>query len=183
MTKMSAYHSTKSSEGCKLAGNVPILPLRNTSKSGRSFAPIANDSDIVDESLDLHKTNVFFKNFEVKDKSDLVLIYCHLYIGVCLKKLATIPTKEQATTALFSQALAGFALPGDANFPLNGFFNRPKTSSEQDDLKKYFTQLRQEIGTRLIERVFDPKLTLDEKPSKWWICFAKRNFLNAKLTE
>ena len=49
--------------------------------------------------------------------------------------------------------------------------------------RKYVTQLRQEIGNRLVDRVFDPNLTSDGKPSKWWICFSKRKFMKVDLNE
>ena len=45
------------------------------------------------------------------------------------------------------------------------------------------TQVRSEVGARLVERVFDSKLSPDGKPSKWWICFARRKFLKAELSK
>ena len=50
-------------------------------------------------------------------------------------------------------------------------------------MRKYFTQLRQEIGSRLIERVYNTDLSIDGKPSKWWICWARRKFLKVELRE
>ena len=38
-------------------------------------------------------------------------------------------------------AIEKFSLPGEADFPLNGFFKKP-TRSEEDELKKYFTQVQ-----------------------------------------
>ena len=76
-----------------------------------------------------------------------------------------------------------FCLPGDADFPLNMYYSKPKNSSEFEELRKYVTQLRQEIGNRLVDRVFDPNLTTDGKPSKWWICFSKRKFMKVDLNE
>jgi len=77
-------------------------------------------------------------------------------------------------------AIEKFSLPGEADFPLNGFFKKP-TRSEEDELKKYFTQLRHETGSRLATKVFDPKLSTDGKPSKWWTCWAGKKFLNVSL--
>ena len=39
------------------------------------------------------------------------------------------------------------------------------SGGQQEELKKYFTQLRRETGARLAERVFDPELGTG--PSKW----------------
>ena len=184
---MPAYHSNISEEDFKLVGNVPLLPLKQTCKSRgvRGVAPPCNDNsfDIVDESLDLFKANIFFSTYEIEKKADLLLVYNILYIQLCLKKLAKISSQEEAEQALFSQALAKFALPGEANFPLNAFFHKPKSSADAEELRKYLTQMRQEVGSRLVEKVF--AMSTDGKPSKWWICFARasRKFLKTELSE
>lgn len=184
---MCAYHSTISSDQAKLIGNVPILPLKILSNWGgiRGPAPLARnqDQDIVDEALDLFKTNVFFSNFEITEKADLILVYSILYISTCLKKLAKCGDKDKAIANLRAQALVRFSMPGDPDFPLNSFFQKAKNANEMEELKVYLTQLRQEIGFRLIERVFDSKMSPDGKPSKWWICFSKRRFLKTELKE
>ena len=58
-SKMPAYNSQIKSSGYKMIGNVPLLPLKCTTKNaGRGVAPLprSNDEqDIVDESLDLFK--------------------------------------------------------------------------------------------------------------------------------
>ena len=146
---MPAYHSAIPAEGKKFIGNVPVLPLRITAKgTGRGPAPptiTANEEDVVDESLNLFKANILFTSFEVtltryrtlffhhicsflqiREKSDLVLVYCILYISLCLKQLAKAPNKEKGRQDMFSLALQNFALPGDADFPLNAFFEKPK---------------------------------------------------------
>lgn len=48
-----------------------------------------------------------------------------------------------------------------------------------DLLRQYLTQIRQETGNRLIEKVFS---TPDGKPSKWWTCFAKKKFMEHSLS-
>ena len=63
---------------------------------------------------------------QIREKSDLVLVYCILYISLCLKQLAKAPNKEKGSQDMFSLALQNFALPGDADFPLNAFFEKPK---------------------------------------------------------
>ena len=171
-----------------MVGNTPFLPLKVTQKVGsRGPAPPHSDPDardIVDESLDLFKSNIFFTTYEVKENADRVLIYCTLYIVYCLQTLAKSPNKAQAVQDMYALALQRFSLPGEAGFPLNPFYEKPKTSGETEELRKYFTQLRQEVGARLIERVFDESLTGGEdKPSKWWICFARKKFLNVSLSK
>jgi hypothetical protein len=47
-----------------------------------------------------------------------------------------------------------------------------------DLMRLYLTQLRQETGNRICEKVFN---TEDGKPSKWWICFAKKKFMEKSL--
>ena len=46
-------------------------------------------------------------------------------------------------------------------------------------MRSYLTQLRQECGSRLVERVF--LNSEDGKPSKWWTCFSKRKFMDLTL--
>ena len=79
VVNMPAYHSTISSENCKFIGNVPLLPLKTTCKGRgvKGVAPHCNDNaqDIVDESLDLFKANILFSTYEIKEKSDLLLVY------------------------------------------------------------------------------------------------------------
>lgn len=48
-----------------------------------------------------------------------------------------------------------------------------------DFLRQYLTQARQEMGLRLTEKVFS---TEDGKPSKWWLCFAKKRFMEKSLS-
>eukprot|EP00095_Tigriopus_kingsejongensis_P009533 snap_masked-scaffold260_size234135-processed-gene-0.2 protein:Tk09533 transcript:snap_masked-scaffold260_size234135-processed-gene-0.2-mRNA-1 annotation:"arp2 3 complex 21 kd" len=160
-----------------------IVTTKGTSNRGPALTPANNaDSDIVDESLDLFKANILFTNFEIKEKADLILVYCTLYITLCLKKLQKCGNKERAVQEMFSQALEKFSLPGEADFPLNAFFEKPKSNAESEELRKYLTQIRSEVGARLVERVFDPEFSTDGKPSKWWTCFARRKFLKAELS-
>ena len=70
------------------------------------------------------------------------------------------------------------SLTGDPGFPLNAVYGKPNNAEEQDLMRQYFLQLRQECGVRLVERVFD---TENQKPSKWWLCFAKRKFMDISL--
>lgn len=125
-----------------------------------------------------------------------------------MKKLQKCPNKSQALQDLYSLAIARFDIPGDAGFPLNSVYPKPSSPNEAgnysyqfffsyvkiplewhridnkhfilslDLLRQYLTQIRQETGNRLIEKVFN---TADGKPSKWWICFAKKRFMEHSL--
>jgi len=181
---MPPYHSTLASPGGRAIGNVALMPLRQTSKgSARGPAPVESGAeDIVDQALDLFKANILFKNYEMESEVDRVLVYSTLYIIECLKRLQKCPNKERAQQEMYSAALESFALPGEQGFPLNAFYNKPK-GGDVEELRKYLTQIRHELGSRLVDRVFDPKLSPDGKPSKWWTCFAKRKFLNVSLSK
>ena len=109
------------------------------------------------------KANVFFKSYEVKGAADRVLIYLTLYISESLKKLQKCPTKNDAQKSLATLAVSRFDIPGDPGFPLNAFMAKPGNRAEGDQLRQYITQLRQELGTRLVEKVY----ASGDKPSKW----------------
>nr|ABL85457.1 actin related protein 2/3 complex subunit 3 [Suberites domuncula] len=172
---MPAYHSSLS--GPNSLARMAILPV-NTSYKGP--APKGDGSqDIIDEALYFFKANVFFKSYEVKSEADRVLIYLTLYISECLKKLQRIQNKKDAQKGLATLAVTQFDIPGDPKFPLNAFMGKPANRSESDQLRQYLTQLRQEMGQRLVEKVFDPTT---DKPSKWWTCFVKRRFMDKSLS-
>merc|ERR1712236_93611 len=178
--RMPPVHSTLPSPGRTL-GNVALMPLRQTTKgSARGPAPTTTDEDIVDQTINLFKANILFKQFEMETDVDRVLVYVTLYTIECLKRLQKCSSKEQGSREMYTFALESFNLPGESGFPLNAFYTKPKTV-EVEEMKKYFTQLRQETGSRLVERVFDSALAPEGGPSKWWTCFAKRKFLNVSL--
>lgn len=47
-----------------------------------------------------------------------------------------------------------------------------------DYLRQYLTQARQELAARLVERLYADGTG---KPSKWWMSFQKRRFMNRSL--
>lgn len=47
-----------------------------------------------------------------------------------------------------------------------------------DYLRQYLTQVRQELAARLVERLYADGTG---KPSKWWMSFQKRRFMNRSL--
>lgn len=185
---MPTYHSNIAFRDQNVISNIPLLPLKVTTKGTgtRGPAPVVvnnEDPDIVDDALDLFKANIFFTSFEIKDRSDQLLVYCILYIVLCLKRMQKCATKDRAVQEMFTLALESFDLPGEAGFPLNSFYEPAKSQEARGTLQKYLTQIRSEVGARLVERVFDPKMSPDGKPSKWWMCFARRRFLNVELSK
>ena len=113
-------------------------------------------------------------------ESDRNLIYLTLYIIECLKLISKSTNRRQAQQDLINLSQQKFALPGDPKFPLNNIYLKPKNSVEADEMRNYMMQMRQECSTRLIYLIW-PSSSLP--PSKWWICFARRKFLNIQLNE
>uniref|UniRef100_A0A6B2E4J6 Actin-related protein 2/3 complex subunit 3 n=1 Tax=Phlebotomus kandelakii TaxID=1109342 RepID=A0A6B2E4J6_9DIPT len=172
---MPAYHSQLRDSSQSL-GNMALLPLRT---QHRGPAPPTNsEQDIIDEALYYFKANIFFRTFEIKSEVDRVLIYVTLYITECLKKLQRCSNKNQGHQEMYSLAISKFDIPGEAGFPLNSVYARPSSSQEADSMRQYFLQLRQETGNRVCEKVFGD----DGKPSKWWLCFAKKKFMDKSLS-
>uniref|UniRef100_A0A1L8E5Z8 Actin-related protein 2/3 complex subunit 3 n=1 Tax=Nyssomyia neivai TaxID=330878 RepID=A0A1L8E5Z8_9DIPT len=173
---MPAYHS-QLRDYSQSFGNMAVLPLRT---QHRGPAPISNsDQDIIDEALYYFKANIFFRTFEIKSEVDRVLIYVTLYITECLKKLQRCSNKNQGHQEMYSLAISKFDIPGEAGFPLNSVYAKPATSQEADLMRQYFLQIRQETGNRVCEKVFSGD---DGKPSKWWLCFAKKKFMDKSLS-
>jgi len=174
-----AYHSNLSSDTtlCKMA----LLPLKQT-KPQRGPAPKLNadEDDIIDESIYFFRANVFFRNYEIKSPADRTLIYITLYIQECLKKLERCGSRKEAENEMYTLAIQNFDIPGDPGFVLNAMYGKPSNRNEADQTKAYIQQLRHEIGSRIIEKVFDPNT---DKPSKWWLCFTKRKFMNKSLSK
>jgi len=175
---MPACHSLFT-ENSQSVGNMAILPLKTKYKGPAPTGALGDDDmDIIDEALMYFKANVFFRNYEIKSEADRVLIYLTLYIIECLKKLDRCHSKNQGLKEMHSLAIARFELPGEAGFPLNAMYTKPADSREEETMRSYLTQLRQEIGLRLCDKVFDPDT---DKPSKWWTCFSKRKFMGKAL--
>lgn len=70
-----------------------------------------------------------------------------------------------------------FAIPGDANFCLGGFFSPPANRSDADAIRTYLLQIRQELANRLIDIVYP-----EGQQSKWWFAYTRRKFLNIDRT-
>ncbi|KAF0290732.1 Actin-related protein 2/3 complex subunit 3 [Amphibalanus amphitrite] len=171
---MPAYHSQYTSPP-GLVANMALLPVRT---QYRGPAPRATDSDIIDEAIGYFKANVFFRTYEIKSEADRTLIYLTLYITECLKKLQKCANKNAALQEMYTLAISRFDIPGEAGFPLNSVYGKPKDDTEADQMRQYLTQLRQETGLRIAEKVFS---TEDGKPSKWWLCFSRKKFMDKSL--
>ncbi|XP_074113855.1 actin-related protein 2/3 complex, subunit 3A [Cotesia typhae] len=174
---MPAYHSsfTKSD---KLLGNMAMLPLKTTFRGPAPVCPPDTELDIIDEGLYFFKANVFFRTYEIKNEADRLLIYITLYITECLKRLQKCATHNQALTEMYSLAISKFDIPGDPGFPLNSVYAKPETLDEADKMRQYLQQIRQETAARLVEKVYSD----NGKPSKWWLCFAKKKFMDKSLS-
>ncbi|XP_026473863.1 actin-related protein 2/3 complex subunit 3 [Ctenocephalides felis] len=173
---MPAYH-TVIKDFNQSYGNIAVLPLRTQC---RGPAPVTNaEHDIIDDAIYYFKANVFFRTYEIKSDVDRIFIYITLYITECLKKLQKCANKAQGQQDMYSLAIGRFDLPGDAGFPLNSVYAKPSNAAEADSMKQYLQQIRQETGARICEKVF---ATEDGKPSKWWLCFGKKKFMDKSLS-
>lgn len=154
-----------------------LLPLRTNYKGP---APKdTSDMDIIDEAILYFKANIFFRTYEIKSEADRTLIYITLYISECLKKLQKCQSKNEGTKEMYTLSITNFPIPGELKFPLNAMFVKPANKTEEETLRQYLQQIRQEVGVRMCEKVFDPQT---DKPSKWWLCFAKRKFMEKSLS-
>ncbi|XP_018328669.1 actin-related protein 2/3 complex subunit 3 [Agrilus planipennis] len=173
---MPAFHSSFL-KPLEIIGNTAILPIK-TQFTGPAPLDVSQDTDIIDEALYYFRANVFFRTYEIKSEADRLLIYITLYITECLKKLQRCSNKSQGQNEMYSLAISRFDIPGDPGFPLNSVYGKPQSQKEADFLRGYLTQVRQETGLRVCEKVFGE----DGKPSKWWLCFAKRKFMDKSLS-
>lgn len=172
---MPAYHSSFLEHG-QLVGNMAVLPLRT---QFRGPAPSSDlEQDIIDEAIYYFKANVFFRTYEIKSEADRVLIYIILYITECLKKLQKCMSKNDGLKEMYSLAISKFDIPGDNGFPLNSVYAKPSAQTESDLMRQYLLQIRQETGIRICDKVYGE----DGKPSKWWLCFAKKKFMDKSLS-
>ncbi|KAK4132195.1 ARP2/3 complex, 21 kDa p21-Arc subunit [Trichocladium antarcticum] len=177
----------------RLVGNFPLLPLRTKIRGPVYPLPIpdpplqANESpdpdsesyDILDEVLALFRANTFFRNFEIQGPADRLLVYGIWFVSDCLGKIRPTASMREATKDVMNLALdLNFALPGDPAWPLNQMYEPPRDRQDAELLKQYMSQVRQELATRLLARVYDGS---EDKPSKWWLSFTKRKFMGKGL--
>jgi len=157
-----------------------ILPIK-TKIRGPAPQAIPSQLDVIDETLDLFRANSLFRNFEIKGPADRILIVLILFVSDCLAKLGsakTAPSQIEASKLLNTLSVDSFPVPGDANFPLNAHYTPPANRADNDYLRQYLTQVRQELAARLVEKLYADGTG---KPSKWWMSFQKRRFMNRSL--
>ncbi|PNH10086.1 Actin-related protein 2/3 complex subunit 3 [Tetrabaena socialis] len=182
-----AYHSHFNSEAAgrfQLLCGCPIVPLNTPGGSGVSAAARAADGaveaiDPVDEALELYRPLSLFKTFDVRGPGDKLLVYLILFINSCLKRLAERrppPSREEARTLLFSVAHDRFPMPSQAGFPLGSLMAQPASKEEEDSLRIYLRQCREESGRRLVERMYGGGE--GAAPNRHWLAFAHRRFMD-----
>ncbi|KAL5527510.1 hypothetical protein ACEPAG_6311 [Sanghuangporus baumii] len=178
---MPAYHSSFNElPDVRQVGNMSILPIRTKIRGPAPLAD-ANEADIIDETLDLFRANCLFRNFEIKGPADRLLIVLILFVSDCLAKIGSAripPPLIEANKSLNTLAVDNFAIPGDAGFPLNAHYAHPASRADAEYLRGYLTQVRQELAARLVERLYADGTG---KPSKWWLAFQKRRFMQRSL--
>jgi actin related protein 2/3 complex subunit 3 len=100
----------------------------------------------------------------------------------------------EASKTLNTLSVDNFPIPGDANFLLNAHYAVPDSRVDggklhfhnlicsilmsTDQLRQYLVQVRQELAARLVERLYADGTG---KPSKWWMSFQKRRFMNRSI--
>jgi len=175
---MPAYHSKSNKNTAVVIGKIALLPLK-ASPNVRGPAPPAppTEEDIIDETIQFFRANVLFRNYEVKGSADLLLIYLTVYITKCLQVIRGKSNLE-AAKLLNALALENFSLPGEEAFPLGGMVAAPANRAQADQLRQYLTQARQELGIRLVQKVYPGG---QMEANKWWISFSKKYFLELKM--
>ncbi|KAK3348883.1 ARP2/3 complex ARPC3 subunit [Lasiosphaeria hispida] len=178
----------------RLVGNFPLLPLRTKIRgpvyplpfpdpplpASESPDPDSGSYDILDEVLALFRANTFFRNFEIQGPADRLLVYGIWFVSDCLSKIKQNANVRDATKDVTNLALdTHFAIPGDPAWPLNQMYEPPRDRQDGEILRQYMSQVRQELASRLLARVFDEGG--DGKPSKWWLSFTKRKFMGKGL--
>ena len=146
--------------------------------------------DIIEEALNLFRPNCFTKSFDIRGPADRTLVYLLLYIGDCLGLLRPGMSLSEAQRAISNLSSRQFTIPGEAGFPLNGMFQLPNRG-EAEQLRSYLSTIRTETAARLLSRVYAQGSQNGQggqngqdgqSPSKWWLAFHKRKFMNKSLS-
>jgi actin related protein 2/3 complex subunit 3 len=174
------YHSAFNESCDEVYCGCALLPLRTRTRGPAPFSNVAA-VDIIDETLNYFKANILFRSFDVKGAADRVLVYLTFYTLLCLKSIIK-STKEQAVRTLSVLATQQFSMPGEADFVLADFFAKPADLNEADMWRSYVRQLREELGLRLIDKVYRSEDGHGSSlPSTYWMMFAKRKFLGKAI--
>jgi len=172
---MPVYHSTFNDfKGALLCGTL-MLPLK-TKVKGPAPPAKTTDQDIIDEAIAFFRANVLFRNFSVQGPADLLLCYLTAFIAEVLRHFQKNKTKDDAKRTITSVSMSqNFAVPGEKNWQMPGFFKEPGSKSEQDSIRQYLRQLREEVCNRLIDLAYTEK---GDQQNKWWMQYSKRKFMN-----
>ena len=172
-----AYHSSFNDWTGPQACGCALLPLK-TKVRGPAAQGKPDEKDILDEVLEYFRANVLFRTYEVKGPADRVLLYLTFYVHLCLLRISKKKdfSKSDADKMLFTMAQEQQTLtaPGDNGFILGGYVPSPANNSERDAWINYMKQAREEIGLRLTALIYAD----GDRPSKFWMQFVKRKFLN-----
>ncbi|KAH9077029.1 ARP2/3 complex 21 kDa subunit [Lactarius deliciosus] len=176
LRRAQAYHSALNEEpDIRQVGNVGIYPIKTRLRGPAPVAASTEQGDIIDETLDLFRANSLFRNFEIKGPGDRLLIILILFISdLHVPRLPKLRRRKTLNTL----AVDNFPIPGDANFLLNAHYAPPAGRADADYLRQYLVQVRQELAARLVEKLYADGTG---KPSKWWMSFQKRRFMNRSL--
>jgi len=175
--KPNIHSQFNKAEGVTSLG-MTLLPFKSKIKGP---APPAADGadDIIDEAIMLFRANVLFASFDVEGPADRVLVYATLYISQCLTRLdAKGKNKAEGLKIMTELARESFALPGESGWMLGGHFPTPKSRAEADQARAYLKHFREELGTRLVECVYNA----DGSPNKFWMAYSKRKFMNIPIS-
>ncbi|KPP69089.1 actin-related protein 2/3 complex subunit 3-like [Scleropages formosus] len=209
---MPAYHSNLMDTNTKLVGNMALLPLKTQFKGPAPKETkdsdiideaiyyfkanvffknyeIKNEADrtliyitlYISECLKkLQKVSpeVFLGFQFAKQKEGSTKLTCVILTpAVCVYMQCS--NRNQGEKEMYTLGITNFPIPGEPGFPLNAMYAKPVDKQEEETMRAYLQQLRQETGLRLCDKVFDPQT---DKPSKWWLCFVKKQFMNKSLS-
>ena len=142
-----------------------LLPLKTKVKGPAAPCP-AEQSDIVDEALSYFRANVLFRNFQPQSAADLSLCYLTVYVGELLRAFSKCRTKDEAKKQMTAISMStSFAIPGDKQFVLPGFFQQPASRQEGEAFRAYFRQAREETAIRLVELAYSTPPTIGAQPA------------------
>jgi len=172
----SGYHSEWNKDEMPTVCGMGMCPITSKFK-GPSPTNTTGRPDVIDEAIRFFRANCLFKNFEVLGPADKTLIYLTLFISEALQKIGNCDF-ESAKKEMYTLSIQEFWTPASPTWPLVGFTSKPAARAEQDQVRAWLAQIRQECGVRLCEQIFaaDPK-----KPSKFWMAFKAKKFMNKTL--
>jgi len=171
---MPSFHSSFNQSDATVAIGMSLLPIKSRVKGAAPPAPDDAD-DVIDEAISTFRANVLFAAFDIQGGADRVLVYLTLYIQMCLCRLdAKAKNKQDGSKIMFELAREAFPLPGESGWPLGGHFPTPKSRAESDQARNYLKHVREELGLRLLDCVYNA----DGTPNKFWMAFSKKKFMN-----